>query len=197
MSKTSIAGKDRWLSDEQEIESRLARVLREIPRLSLVPLRRRVDRVMSRSREITVPLSGQRISCEGAGCNDCCRGTMQVSGEELADIMPRIPDEAFDRVLDLKAELADDHLRDRVRCPILDRETGLCPIYEHRPFACRIYQVVSPREDCVVTPGTSALLVTKMMPNEAMFLIAKAMPEERDLLDEMLIEAERRKEGSE
>lgn len=33
-------------------------------------------------------------------------------------------------------------------CPLLDQQTGLCSIYEHRPFNCRLFAVYDNPESC-------------------------------------------------
>lgn len=172
----------------------LALALREVPRLPLPRLRRCVDASMTRSRA-QQHLVGLPVSCGGPGCNSCCRGDIEVSGDELVDIMPRLPDWVFAAAIEVRDEIEDDFRRKKVRCPILDKATGLCAIYPWRPMACRTYQVVSPAEYCDVEPGAPAKDVCLVYPNDALLLIIKAMDEEHLLLVEILREADRRAEG--
>ncbi len=78
------------------------------------------------------------------GCDRCCHeladvpqlteaewvllreGLVALPGEQLAAIRAEI------------ARLAEDNARP-VTCPLLDRSSGACPVYPHRPVACRTY----------------------------------------------------------
>ena len=178
-------GRDPLADMSAEQRASPARALRDVPKLELIRLRRVVDREVERSK-LQAALEGRPITCGGSGCNSCCRGDIEVSGAELIDLLPRIPARAFVDVLERAEEIEDDYRRTRAPCPILDKETGLCPIYEHRPLVCRIYQVVSPPEQCTVVTGAAGRPVARLVPNQAMALIIKAMDEEYSLLLEML-----------
>ena len=178
-------GSDPMADMTAEERAKVAWTLRDVPKLKLIPLRRVVDREMEKSK-LQAMLEGRPITCGGPGCNSCCRGDIEVSGAELADVLPRIPARAFADVLERAEEIEGDYWRERAPCPILDQETGLCPIYEHRPMACRTYQVVSPRVQCTVVTRDDAQPVARLVSNRAMALILKAMTEEYSLLLEML-----------
>ena len=66
----------------------------------------------------------------GKGCDNCCRrlaeGLATLPPEQLADIGRHM------------LELAETPSHPVV-CPMLDRTTGACPVYLHRPVACRTY----------------------------------------------------------
>ena len=78
------------------------------------------------------------------GCDSCCR--------RLADV-PRLTRAEWDLLREglaaLKASQLDEIARkimalarDVVRpvvCPMLDESSGACPVYAHRPVACRTY----------------------------------------------------------
>ena len=185
MEVTMDRGSDPMADMTAEERATVARALRDVPKLKLIPLRRVVDREMAKSR-LQAVIEGRPVTCGGPGCNSCCRGDIEVSGAELADLLPRIPASAFTGVLDRAEEIEDDYWRERAPCPILDKETGLCPIYEHRPMACRTYQVITPPEKCVVVTRDDAQPVARLVPNRAMALILKAMDEEHSLLLVML-----------
>ncbi len=78
------------------------------------------------------------------GCDRCCR--------ELADL-PRLTRTEWLYLKEGLAVLSGPHRETihravvalgpapvrPVTCPLLDRETGACPVYIHRPVACRTY----------------------------------------------------------
>ncbi|WP_412479688.1 YkgJ family cysteine cluster protein [Azonexus sp. IMCC34839] len=80
----------------------------------------------------------------GKGCDSCCK--------RLADV-PQLTAAEWDLLREGLAQLAPDHLqaisneiaalaRSTARpviCPLLDRNTGACPVYPYRPVACRSY----------------------------------------------------------
>ena len=110
-------------------------------------LRAQVDMTMSHSRD-SLRLAGTPISCTGKECSGCCRGRIFVHPAELADILPRVPEEALRRTLAAADVLTDFEVSQTAWCPLLDQQTRLCTIYDHRPIACRIQQVTSPRKRC-------------------------------------------------
>ena len=80
----------------------------------------------------------------GKGCDRCCRS--------LADI-PRLTAAEWALLTEGLAGLAEEHLAEITRnmaalaeqksrpviCPMLDQASGACPVYAHRPVACRTY----------------------------------------------------------
>lgn len=80
----------------------------------------------------------------GKGCDHCCR--------RLAEI-PQLTAAEWDLLQAGLAALAPEHLEEISRkiavlaldaprpvvCPLLDQTTGACPVYAHRPVACRTY----------------------------------------------------------
>lgn len=80
----------------------------------------------------------------GKGCDSCCK--------RLAEV-PRLTAAEWDLLSQGLAVLAVEHLQAISReiaavanstarpviCPLLDRGTGACPVYLHRPVACRTY----------------------------------------------------------
>ena len=168
---------------EEEV-SKVKWILRDVPKLRLSALRRVVDREVN-SSALSALIEGTPITCGGKGCNGCCRGDIKVSGDELEDLLLLMTDEVMDEVLSRADEIEDLYRRERAPCPLLG-DDGLCSIYESRPMACRVYQVISPPELCVVEIGKKPTQVSKMVPNRAMALILKAMDEEYSLLLEIL-----------
>lgn len=87
----------------------------------------------------------------GKGCDSCCR--------RLADI-PRLTAEEWHLLqeglatltsaqrenIDLKVVALRNTQTKLVVCPMLDEATGACPIYAHRPVACRTYGFYVQRE---------------------------------------------------
>jgi Fe-S-cluster containining protein len=80
----------------------------------------------------------------GKGCDSCCKRLAEVPQltaaewdllrEGLAGLTPEHL-QAISREI---AAVADSTVRP-VICPLLDRTTGACPVYLHRPVACRTY----------------------------------------------------------
>lgn len=78
------------------------------------------------------------------GCDRCCHelaDVPQLTETEwmlLREGLAVLPDEQLASIRAEVARLAEDPLRP-VTCPLLDRATGVCPVYPHRPVACRTY----------------------------------------------------------
>ena len=80
----------------------------------------------------------------GKGCDSCCK--------RLAEV-PQLTTAEWDLLREGLAGLAADHQQAISReiaavanstarpvvCPLLDHATGACPVYLHRPVACRTY----------------------------------------------------------
>ena len=78
------------------------------------------------------------------GCDDCCRRLADVPSltetewERLREGLAALPEASRERIFRAVAALRESPARPVV-CPLLDRETGACPVYAHRPMACRTY----------------------------------------------------------
>ena len=84
----------------------------------------------------------------GAGCDHCCRHLYRVPEATRAEWqlfeqgVNALPPAQRDRVRRRIEGLARDQGRleqGQITCPALDRETGRCLVYAHRPAACRSY----------------------------------------------------------
>ncbi len=87
----------------------------------------------------------------GKGCDSCCR--------RLADV-PRLTAAEWRLLQQGLAAMTASQLEDVERkmvaldgehgrpvvCPLLDQTTGACPVYAHRPVACRTYGFYAQRE---------------------------------------------------
>jgi len=78
------------------------------------------------------------------GCDQCChrlaeiptltRAEWDLLHEGLAALPELQRAEIGERIMALAGSTERP-----VTCPFLDRETGACPVYPHRPIACRTY----------------------------------------------------------
>jgi Fe-S-cluster containining protein len=77
-----------------------------------------------------------------AGCDHCCRSLARLpelrapEWERLRDAIERLPDDVR-AVVGQRAR--DAPASSPVICPLLDRERGVCLVYDARPIACRTY----------------------------------------------------------
>ncbi|HOB47527.1 MAG TPA: YkgJ family cysteine cluster protein [Zoogloea sp.] len=80
----------------------------------------------------------------GKGCDSCCRRLADVprltaaEWEWLREGLAGLAPERLAEIGRRMTALAGDPTRPVV-CPLLDRDTGACPVYAHRPVACRTY----------------------------------------------------------
>lgn len=87
----------------------------------------------------------------GKGCDHCCRrlaAVPQLTAAEwqlLQDGLATLPAEHLQEISRQMAALAAQPARP-VTCPLLDRNTGACPVYAQRPIACRTYGFYVQRE---------------------------------------------------
>lgn len=78
------------------------------------------------------------------GCDTCCRQLADVprltAGEWdlLQKGLAALPPDRLSEIRQRTAELQLQPTRPVV-CPLLDLQTGACPVYAHRPIACRTY----------------------------------------------------------
>ena len=84
------------------------------------------------------------------GCDDCCRHLASVPRVTQAEWQPIAA--AIDALPRPTAELVRRRIRDSasasrpVICPLLDRDSGACLVYEARPIACRAYGFYAERQ---------------------------------------------------
>jgi Fe-S-cluster containining protein len=84
------------------------------------------------------------------GCDECCRrlaSAPRISADEwqgIAAALDALPREAGERVRQrIRASAGASR---PVTCPLLDRDSGTCLVYEVRPIACRAYGFYAERE---------------------------------------------------
>jgi len=78
------------------------------------------------------------------GCDNCCRqlaDVPQLTETEWSLLREGLAALSAARLAEIRAEIAALSVeRSRpVTCPLLDRSSGACPVYLHRPVACRTY----------------------------------------------------------
>lgn len=118
-----------------------------------------VDRAVAQAMKI----AGPAIRCR-RGCQHCCIGPFLVTSLDLEllrtglhllepEDSARIQDRAAEARQAMQSgfpgnwqtgelEAENDPFDDRHKglpCPVLDLETGVCSLYEHRPIACRLH----------------------------------------------------------
>jgi uncharacterized protein len=77
------------------------------------------------------------------GCDDCCRhlaAIPEITDAEWRELQLAISSIPVQEKSELDRRIAD--LREAHRpytCPLLDRSSGACLVYAHRPIACRTY----------------------------------------------------------
>ena len=80
----------------------------------------------------------------GKGCDNCCKRLADVpqlttaEWDLLREGLAGLPAERLQEIRREIVTLTDSTARP-VICPLLDRTTGACPVYLHRPVACRTY----------------------------------------------------------
>lgn len=80
----------------------------------------------------------------GKGCDSCCKRLADVpqltvaEWDLLRDGLAELPPERLQEIGMGMAAVAGQRSRPVV-CPLLDLSTGACPVYAHRPVACRTY----------------------------------------------------------
>jgi len=83
------------------------------------------------------------------GCDHCCRNLaapLPITEPEwryLQEGLRQLPDEAL---ADVRARLAELPSSRPYPCPLLDRASGACRVYAHRPLACRAYGFAHARD---------------------------------------------------
>lgn len=78
------------------------------------------------------------------GCDNCCRqlaALPQLSADEwslLQEGLAKLPQEQL-AAIKHRINRLGEHPTRPVTCPLLDPDTGACPVYAQRPIACRTY----------------------------------------------------------
>jgi len=78
------------------------------------------------------------------GCDTCCRRLADVplltraEWDLLREGLAALPAARFDEIARKIRALSETVTRPVV-CPMLDESSGACPVYPHRPVACRTY----------------------------------------------------------
>jgi len=84
------------------------------------------------------------------GCDDCCRrlaSAPRVSAVEWGLIAAAIDALPIDTAATVRQRIRESASTTRpVTCPLLDRNTGACLIYDARPIACRAYGFYAERD---------------------------------------------------
>jgi len=80
----------------------------------------------------------------GKGCDSCCKRLAEVpqlTAAEWEMLRAGLAGLAPERLREIRREIAAlaGSTSRPVICPLLDRNTGACPVYFHRPVACRSY----------------------------------------------------------
>ena len=100
-----------------------------------------------------MPLVEYPTECKG--CGACCYGLfVHVETEEERE---KIPFEML--TTDDKGKVVMRQRPEDKSCVALDRETGLCTIYEQRPLACREHLVIGSASNCNVNSTEQPELV--------------------------------------
>lgn len=85
--------------------------------------------------------SGSWIACR-PGCFECCLGEFGIARLDELRLQAGIARLAADdpaRAARVRTRAAEYVPGDDAPCPALDPATGCCDLYEHRPFACRLF----------------------------------------------------------
>ena len=80
----------------------------------------------------------------GKGCDSCCRRLADVPQLTLAEwdlLREGLTALAPERLLEIRRNMTalTGQQSAPVTCPLLDLDTGSCPVYAQRPVACRTY----------------------------------------------------------
>ena len=133
---------------------------------------------LDRAMDERAAAGGAEPAC-GKGCSACCQQAVGVFGWEadrLAEAVAELPDRVRDEIgrlvaLDVRRgfDLLDPWPEDRQpridwreqgrSCPLNDRETGACLVWDSRPSVCRLYNVIDGPEGVCDVPGARGLSV--------------------------------------
>ena len=122
-------------------------------------LRAFIDKTMSG----VVAKTGDKIKC-AKGCCSCCREPVFADSAEVRMILDSLTSKRKEKLLE---ELMEWHRLFRIEgfdtetarsafryrslnlwCPLLDKQTGECTVYENRPNACRLHIARGPKAHC-------------------------------------------------
>jgi Fe-S-cluster containining protein len=76
------------------------------------------------------------------GCDGCCRQLARVPQLTIAEwnlLREALAELTPEQLEEITKRMAAHTLSRPVTCPLLDLSTGACPVYLHRPVACRTY----------------------------------------------------------
>lgn len=87
----------------------------------------------------------------GKGCDNCCRRLAEVprlTAAEWALLQEGLAALPPERLAQIRRDISALASRPPgpVVCPLLDQASGACPVYAHRPVACRTYGFYVQRE---------------------------------------------------
>jgi Fe-S-cluster containining protein len=133
---------------------------------------------MNRLTELHVDIDARVQSIRGdhadwlcsKGCDSCCKRLAEVpqlTGAEwtlLRQGLASLPPEDFKKISQAIATLARSPSRPVV-CPLLDRATGACQVYLHRPVACRTYGFYMQRDLGLFCREIESLVAEDALPN--------------------------------
>ena len=85
------------------------------------------------------------------GCDNCCRqlaAVPRLTATEWEMLKQGLQLLDASRLQQIRCTVAalNDAAGAPVMCPMLERESGVCPVYAHRPVACRTYGFYVQRE---------------------------------------------------
>jgi Fe-S-cluster containining protein len=106
----------------------------------------------------------------GKGCDSCCKRLAEVpqltsaEWDLLREGLAALPPERLREISQEIASLAESISRP-VICPLLDRATGACPVYLHRPVACRTYGFYMQRDLGLFCRDIENLVAEGALPN--------------------------------
>jgi len=106
----------------------------------------------------------------GKGCDSCCKRLAEVpqlTATEWEMLREGLAGLAPERLQDLSREIAAlaGSTSRPIVCPLLDRATGACPVYLHRPVACRTYGFYMQRDQGLFCRDIENLVAEGALPN--------------------------------
>jgi hypothetical protein len=114
-------------------------------------------------------------TCRGAGCNGCCRGTVDAPPDEIAAAAEVLTAEQWARVMAHRP--ADPTV---AICPLLEA-SGACGVYAVRPTTCRIYVSIDPPDRCW-PERVGIVTVRRLMPDAVRPIVDSFVSTRRELI---------------